>query len=119
MCRFPGLLRELEDSKAELGVDSYGLEVTTLEEVFMAVSAAAASADEAGRQQRNPPGSLAAPDTGQKAEQAEVALDVDGLPGADGSAERGDKESVESVSLLKVTSYPQSAGSEPRLATPT
>ena len=41
VCRFPGLLQELEASKDALGVDSYGLAVTTLEEVFLTVSAQA------------------------------------------------------------------------------
>lgn len=40
MClfRFPELLRQLDDSKQRLGVASYGLAVTTLEEVFLKVS---------------------------------------------------------------------------------
>ncbi len=42
--RFAALLEDLEASKGELGIDSYGLTVTTLEEVFLAVSAAAAAA---------------------------------------------------------------------------
>ena len=37
------MLQELEASKEELGVGSYGLAVTTLEEVFLAVSAQAAA----------------------------------------------------------------------------
>ena len=36
--RFPELLRQLDDSKQRLGVASYGLAVTTLEEVFLKVS---------------------------------------------------------------------------------
>eukprot|EP00884_Botryococcus_braunii_P008388 jgi/Botrbrau1/17550/Bobra.0739s0001.1 len=36
--RFPDLLRELEAKRQALGVDSYGLSVTTLEEVFLSVS---------------------------------------------------------------------------------
>ena len=39
-CRFGALLRDLEDRKGELGVTSYGLSSTTLEEVFLNVSAA-------------------------------------------------------------------------------
>jgi len=34
-------LQDLEETKADLGITSYGLSVTTLEEVFLAVSAAA------------------------------------------------------------------------------
>lgn len=37
-CRFPAMLRELEASEAELGISSYGLAETTLEEVFLAVT---------------------------------------------------------------------------------
>ena len=40
-CSLPGLLQDLEETKADLGITSYGLSVTTLEEVFLAVSAAA------------------------------------------------------------------------------
>ena len=36
--RFPELLRQLDNSKQRLGVASYGLAVTTLEEVFLKVS---------------------------------------------------------------------------------
>lgn len=36
--RFPALLRELEAKRQPLGVDSYGLSVTTLEEVFLRVT---------------------------------------------------------------------------------
>ena len=43
ICRFPALLRELEENKAALGLSGFGLSVTTLEEVFLAVSAAAAA----------------------------------------------------------------------------
>ena len=49
-CRLPGLLQELEDSKAELGISSFGLSVTTLEEVFLAVSAAASEEAKARKQ---------------------------------------------------------------------
>jgi hypothetical protein len=41
VCSFPGLLRDLEKEQRALGVDSYGLSVTTLEEVFLSVSAGA------------------------------------------------------------------------------
>ena len=37
-CRFSGLLRELDADKAALGIQSYGLSSTTLEEVFLKVS---------------------------------------------------------------------------------
>ena len=49
-CRLPSLLQELEDSKAELGISSFGLSVTTLEEVFLAVSAAASEEAKARKQ---------------------------------------------------------------------
>lgn len=42
--RFAAMLEDLEASRGDLGIDSYGLTVTTLEEVFLAVSAAAAGA---------------------------------------------------------------------------
>ena len=42
--RFPDLLRELDREKATLGVRSYGLSVTTMEEVFLNVSQAAQAA---------------------------------------------------------------------------
>ena len=41
--RFPALLRELDDKRAQLYVDGYGISVTTLEEVFLAVTASAAA----------------------------------------------------------------------------
>ena len=43
-CRFPDLLRELDRDRATLGVRSYGLSVTTMEEVFLNVSQAAQAA---------------------------------------------------------------------------
>ncbi len=49
-CSLPGLLQDLEDSKADLGITSYGLSVTTLEEVFLAVSAAASEEAKARKQ---------------------------------------------------------------------
>lgn len=52
--RFPALLRELEENKVALGLSGFGLSVTTLEEVFLAVSAAAAAGN--GAAQR--PGAL-------------------------------------------------------------
>ena len=39
--RFPDLLRELDRDRTTLGVRSYGLSVTTMEEVFLNVSQAA------------------------------------------------------------------------------
>lgn len=42
--RFPALLRELDSEKKPLGVRSYGLSVTTMEEVFLNVSRAAVTA---------------------------------------------------------------------------
>ncbi len=36
--RFPAMLRELDADKRRLGVDNYGLAVTTLEEVFLSVA---------------------------------------------------------------------------------
>lgn len=50
-CSLPGLLQDLEDSKADLGITSYGLSVTTLEEVFLAVSAAASEEAKARKQE--------------------------------------------------------------------
>ena len=50
-CSLPGLLQDLEDSKADLGITSYGLSVTTLEEVFLAVSAAASEEAKAKKQE--------------------------------------------------------------------
>jgi hypothetical protein len=47
--RFPALLRELEARRAALGLSGFGLSVTTLEEVFLAVSAGAAAAGGAAR----------------------------------------------------------------------
>ena len=44
---FPPLLRALQQRGGELGVDSYGLSVTTLEEVFLRVSESAAAASAA------------------------------------------------------------------------
>lgn len=44
-------MQDLEDSKADLGITSYGLSVTTLEEVFLAVSAAASEEAKAKRQE--------------------------------------------------------------------
>lgn len=44
--RFPDLLRTLDVRKGELGVEYYGLSVTTLEEVFLKVSEGAADAAE-------------------------------------------------------------------------
>ena len=38
VCSYPKLLRAIEDAKEDLGVLSYGLTCTTLEEVFMAAS---------------------------------------------------------------------------------
>ena len=38
MCRFAALLRQLDSSKAELGVRSYGLTSATLEEVFLRIA---------------------------------------------------------------------------------
>lgn len=38
-CSFAALLRELEEDKQQLGLLSCGLAVTTLEEVFLKVSA--------------------------------------------------------------------------------
>lgn len=51
ICSLPGLLQDLEDSKADLGITSYGLSVTTLEEVFLAVSAAASEEAKAKKQE--------------------------------------------------------------------
>ena len=99
-CRFPALLRELEDSKADLGVDSYGVEVTTLEEVFLAVSAAAAADAKAGQPRLS--ASSAKAGAGQKAETAEVAVDVDGLSGGESSRDNGGKGSQAPVALLRV-----------------
>ena len=42
--RFPDLLRELDRDRATLGMRSYGLSVTTMEEVFLNVSQAAQAA---------------------------------------------------------------------------
>lgn len=36
--RFPGLFRSLDESSAELKINSYGIETTSLEEVFMHIS---------------------------------------------------------------------------------
>lgn len=44
---FPALLRALEAQRRQLGVSSYGMSVTTLEEVFLRVSQAALVAEEA------------------------------------------------------------------------
>lgn len=44
-------MQDLEDSKADLGISSYGLSVTTLEEVFLAVSAAASEEAKARKQE--------------------------------------------------------------------
>lgn len=99
-CRFPALLRELEDSKADLGVDSYGLEVTTLEEVFLAVSAAAAAENKAGQPRLSASGAEAG--VGQKAETAEVAVDINGLSGGESSRDNGGKGSQAPVPLLRV-----------------
>lgn len=101
VCRFPALLQDLEDSKAEIGVDSYGLEVTTLEEVFLAVSAAA-SADAKATRQRSSQPALSAPASAD--EKAEVAVDVDALhqaPGHGGS--NGAKSGEQHVPLLRVS----------------
>ena len=61
VCRFPGLLQELEAAREALGIDSYGLAVTTLEEVFLTVSAQAAAegakSGNAGQQHEAEPGS--------------------------------------------------------------
>ena len=81
-------------------MDSYGLEVTTLEEVFLAVSAAAAADAKAGRQRAQ--GSSAEADAEQKIETAEIAVDVDGLTGAAGSRANGGKGSERPVALLRV-----------------
>ncbi len=64
--RFPALLRELEARKAGLGLSGFGLSVTTLEEVFLAVSAGAAATGGAARDAgvrlavTGPPGPLVA-----------------------------------------------------------
>lgn len=44
--QYAALLRQLDAQKAELGVDSYGLSVTTLEEVFLNITSAVAAAAE-------------------------------------------------------------------------
>ena len=44
--RFPGLLRELQAKKAPLGVLSYGLSSTTLEEVFLKVASSGDSSSQ-------------------------------------------------------------------------
>ncbi len=100
MCRFPALLRDLEDSKAELGVNSYGLEVTTLEEVFLAVSAAASADAKAARRRSTQP----APSARAAAEEkAEVAVDVDTLHEPAHGRSNGAKGDEQHVQLLKVS----------------
>ena len=49
--RFPELLRQLDNSKQRLGVASYGLAVTTLEEVFLKVSLQQGGSDSGSTQQ--------------------------------------------------------------------
>jgi len=44
--KFPDLLDELDEKKAELGLDTWGLSVTTLEEVFLKIAHAGATMDE-------------------------------------------------------------------------
>ena len=78
-------------------MDSYGLEVTTLEEVFLAVSAAVAADAKAGQPRLPGPAADA-----QKAEQEEVTVDVDGLSGGAGSRVNEAKGSQASVTLLRV-----------------
>ena len=51
LCRFSELLRQLDDSKQRLGVASYGLAVTTLEEVFLKVSLQQEGSDSTGIQE--------------------------------------------------------------------
>ncbi|BDA45751.1 probable ATP-binding cassette sub-family A member 3 [Coccomyxa sp. Obi] len=96
--QFPALLQDLEDSRAELGVDSYGLEVTTLEEVFLAVSAAASADAKAARQRSNQPAPSAAAGAEEK---AEVAVDVDTLRQSAGGQSNGTKGSEQHVPLLR------------------
>ncbi len=38
LCRFAGMLRDIESQKSSLGVTAYGLSVTTMEEVFLRIS---------------------------------------------------------------------------------
>ena len=61
MSRFPPLLRELDSDKASLRVHSYGLSVTTMEEVFLNVARAAVTAAALRRQEN-----------GEKAAQGQV-----------------------------------------------
>ena len=49
-CSYPKLLRAIEDAKGDLGVLSYGLTCTTLEEVFMAASKAGPAQQEAEKE---------------------------------------------------------------------
>ena len=49
--RFPELLRQLDDSRQRLGVVSYGLAVTTLEEVFLKVSLQQGGSDSSSNHQ--------------------------------------------------------------------
>ena len=75
VCSFPALLQELEESKADLGVDSYGLSVTTLEEVFLAVSAAATAESKSRQPQPQVPAAAAAASEAQ-ASPEEVRLNM-------------------------------------------
>lgn len=49
--RFPSLLRALDSSKGEMGIRSYGISVTTMEEVFLHVSRQAAAKAAAAEKQ--------------------------------------------------------------------
>lgn len=108
MCSLPGLLQELEDSKEQLGITSYGLTVTTLEEVFLAVSAAA-SEDARAKQSKadklhagGAPVQNRASSDAQKAEESSPGAKVDAEP------EQGEQQPAEKpFKLIKVGHQPQ------------
>ena len=108
VCSLPGLLQELEDSKEQLGITSYGLTVTTLEEVFLAVSAAAS--EDARAKQRaagklhagGAPAQNSASSDAQKAEELSPDAKVDAEP------EQGEQQPAEKLfKLMKVRYQPQ------------
>jgi hypothetical protein len=83
----------LEEKRAELGVDSYGLAVTTLEEVFLAVSAAASAEAKPAQPGRDAYAAAAAASGGDAdgdSVKVDLPMDDDGRTGAAKGSEHAD-----------------------------
>ena len=107
-CSLPGLLQELEDSKEQLGITSYGLTVTTLEEVFLAVSAAASEDARAKQREADklPAGGAPVQNSASSDAQKAEAASPDAKVGAE--LEQGEQQPAEKpYKLIKVRHQPQ------------